>query len=105
MEKQITLMIEHIEAGREHIIFRWIDREEKCSSEKSPRFDLRDNITYREKYEIALKVISGTRKHRRTMDKHELRKMQGSLIINEGAAIGIPKELMHLKYDCFCKAT
>lgn len=38
MEKQITLMIEYIERGREYIIFRWIDREEKYSSEKSPRF-------------------------------------------------------------------
>jgi len=105
MEKQITLMIEHIEAGLEYIIFRWIDREEKYSSDKSPRFDLRDNITYRQKYEIALSVIAGTKKQKRTMDKHELRKLQQSLIYNEGFIIGLPKELMNLKFDCFCKAT
>ncbi len=105
LEKQITLMIEHIENGREEIIFRWIDREEKHSTEISPRFDLRDNLTYRDKYEIALKVISGTRKAKRTKDKHEVRKLQNQLILDEGIAIGIPKELMELKYDCFCKAS
>ena len=105
MEKQITLMIEHIENGRQEVIFRWINREEKHSSEKSPRFDLRENITYRQKYEMACKIIEGTVKAKRTMDKHDLRKLQETLIIQEGAAIGIPKELMHLKYDCFCKVS
>jgi 3'-phosphoadenosine 5'-phosphosulfate sulfotransferase (PAPS reductase)/FAD synthetase len=105
MEKQITLMIEHIENGREEIIFRWINREEKHSSEIAPRFDLRENITYRQKYEIALKIIAGTRKAKRTKDKHEVRKMQNKLILDEGVAIGIPKELMELSFDCFCKAS
>lgn len=105
MEKQITIMIEYIEDKREAVIFRWIDREERHSTEKSPRFDLRDNITYRDKYEIALKIISGTRKHKKTMDKHELRKLQATLIIDEGVAIGIPKELMKLQFDCYCKAS
>lgn len=105
IEKQITLMIEHIESGRDYVIFRWIDREERHSSEKSPRFDLRDNITYRQKYEIALKVIAGTVKKKRTLDKHHLRKIQQSLIYNEGVVLGLPKELMNLKFDCFCKAS
>jgi 3'-phosphoadenosine 5'-phosphosulfate sulfotransferase (PAPS reductase)/FAD synthetase len=105
MEKQITLMIEHIENGREEIIFRWINREEKYSTEISPRFDLRDNLTYRDKYEIALKVIAGTKKHKKTKDKHEVRKLQTQLILDEGLSKGIPKELMNLKFDCFCKAS
>jgi hypothetical protein len=105
MEKQITLMIEHIENSREEIIFRWIEREEKYSTETSPRFDLRDNLTYRDKYEIALKVIAGTNKHKRTKDKYEVRKLQTQLILDEGLQNGIPKELMNLKFDCFCKAS
>lgn len=105
LEKQITMIIDLIEANRLHVIFRWIKREEKYSSEKSPRFDLRYNLTVRQKYQMALEVIAGKKKMKRVRDKHELRKEQGTLILDIGIKHGIPKEMMQLGFDCFCKAS
>lgn len=105
LDKQITIMIELIETNRQFIIFRWIKREEKFASEKAPRFDLRHNLTYRQKYALALEVIRGKRKMKKIKDKHEMRKQQSSLILDIGIAHGIPKEMMQLGFDCFCKAS
>lgn len=105
LEKQITMMIELIENNRKNIIFRWIKREEKYSSEKAPRFDLRHNLTVRQKYQMALEVIKGKKKMKRIRDKHELRKEQGSLILDVGIKHGIPNEMMKIGFDCFCKAS
>lgn len=105
LEKQITMMIDLIESKRQYVIFRWIKREEKYSSEKSPRFDLRHNLTVREKYTMALEVISGKNKIKKVRDKHEIRKEQGRLILDVGINHGIPKEMMKLGFDCFCKAS
>lgn len=105
LEKQITIIIEMIEQGRENVLFRWIKREEKHSSDKAPRFDLRHNLTYRQKYAIAKEVMDGNRKIKIVKDKQELREQQSSLILDVGISHGIPKEMMQLGFDCFCKAS
>jgi len=104
LEKQITIMIEMIENNKVEIIKRWIAREEKYSTEKAPRFDLRDNLTYNQKYKMALAVIAGKKKFKKIKDKHELRAMQNDLILEIGLNHGISDEMMKLRFDCYCKA-
>lgn len=105
LEKQLTIMIELIESKRTDIIHRWIKREEKYSSVKAPRFDLRSNLTYLQKYKLALEVVEGKRKIKKVKDKHDLRKQQTSLIEKVSINHGISTEMLRLGFDCFCKAS
>lgn len=67
----------------------WIEMEEKYASDKIPRFDLRNHITYEQVVEKSKLPF------RQVLDKHELEKQQGSLFDVE----------MDYETDCFCKAT
>ena len=68
----------------------WLDMEEKYSSEKVPRFDLRTNFSIEQLIQLSkqpFKVIK---------DKHDINKQQVSLFDNLD---------MDIETDCFCKAT
>ena len=67
----------------------WLDMEEKYSSEKVPRFDLRTNFSIEQLIQLSkqpFKVIK---------DKHDINKQQVSLFDNLD---------MDIETDCFCKA-
>ena len=68
----------------------WLDMEEKYSSEKVPRFDLRTNFSIEQLIQLSkqpFKVIK---------DKHDINKQQVSLFDDLD---------MDIETDCFCKAT
>jgi len=67
----------------------WLDMETKHSNHKTPRFDLRNNLS------IEQLIDRATKPFRTALDKHELRKNQLS-IINDGVS--------DISFDCFCKA-
>jgi len=105
IQKLITLMVEDILNGDLEDINWWIYIEEKyADEEKSPRFNLRENITVRQMYEMALEIVAGMKDFVLAKDKQEVREIIGQNIINLGEIKGITKEMMQIETDCFCKA-
>ena len=68
----------------------WLDMEEKYSSEKVPRFDLRTNFSIEQLIELSKQPFKEVK------DKHDINKQQVSLFDNLD---------MDIETDCFCKAT
>ena len=67
----------------------WLDMEAKHSNDKTPRFDLRNNLSIEQLIDKAKKPF------RVAKDKHELRINQLSIIDDN---------INDLSFDCFCKA-
>jgi len=104
IQKLVSLMVEDILSADLEDINWWIYIEEKYSSEKSPRFNLREHVTVRQLYEMALEITSGIRNFIHIEDKHEKRKWLDDRIIQVGTEHGITKEMMQHSTDCFCKS-
>ena len=68
----------------------WLDMEEKYSSEKVPRFDLRTNFSIEQLIQLSKQPFKEIK------DKHDINKQQISLFDNLD---------MDFETDCFCKAT
>jgi len=84
LKKRLTIIKERPEVAE-----WWLDMETKHSNHKTPRFDLRNNLS------IEQLIDRATKPFRTALDKHELRKNQLS-IINDGVS--------DISFDCFCKA-
>ena len=80
--KKLTLIKEN-----KNIANWWLEMENKYSSNKYPRFDLRTNLTIQQLIEKAKKPF------RTVYDKHELNKTQSNIFDN----------IMDIESDCFCK--
>jgi hypothetical protein len=83
LRKRMTLIKENPKS-----VEWWIKMENKYGTEKLPRFDLRNHITFEEIVEKAKLPF------RTVQDKHELEKTQGNLFDTK----------MDYETDCFCKA-
>ena len=68
----------------------WLDMEEKYSSEKVPRFDLRTNFSIEQLIQLSKQPFKEVK------DKHDINKQQVSLFDDLD---------MDIETDCFCKAT
>jgi len=104
IQKLVTLMVEDILNNDLEDINWWIYIEEKYSSELSPRFNLREHLTVRDMYEMALEIVAGMKDFILAQDKQEVREIVGDKIIKLGEVKGITKEMMQIETDCFCKA-
>lgn len=104
IQKIISLIVEDILSGELEDINWWIYIEEKYSTEDYPRFNMREHLTMRQLYEMALEVTNGARNFQHVEDKHERRRLLDEKILVVGSQNGITKELMQLSTDCFCKA-
>jgi len=80
--KKLTLIKEN-----ENIANWWLEMENKYSSNKIPRFDLRTNFSIQQLIEKAKQPF------RTVYDKHELNKTQSNIFDN----------IMDIESDCFCK--
>ena len=105
IQKLVSLMVEDILSNELEDINWWIYIEEKYSSEKSPRFNLREHVTVRDMYKMALEITSGVRNFVHIQDKQEKRKWLDEKIISVGEKNGISKEIMKHSTDCFCKSS
>tara|TARA_Y100000361_G_C11158014_1_gene345474 strand:- start:1234 stop:2106 length:873 start_codon:yes stop_codon:yes gene_type:complete len=84
MRKRLTMIKENPKDAE-----WWIEMENKYSNDIKPRFDLRQNKTYKEQLEMSKLPFKSVE------DQHELRKKQVNLFDND----------MDFETDCFCKAT
>lgn len=82
--KKLTLIKEN-----KNIANWWLDMENKYSSNKIPRFDLRTNFSIQQLIEKAKQPF------RTVYDKHELNKTQSNIFDN----------IMDIESDCFCKVS
>jgi hypothetical protein len=83
LRKRLTLIKEN-----PNIAKWWLDTENKYSTEKYPRFDLRTNKSVEEIIELSKQPF------RTVEDVYELSKKQGNLF----------EEELDIETDCFCKA-
>lgn len=82
--KKLTLIKEN-----KNIANWWLEMENKYSSNKYPRFDLRTNFTIQQLIEKAKQPF------RTVYDNHELNKTQSNIFDN----------IMDIESDCFCKVS
>lgn len=85
LRKRLTLIKENPSIAK-----WWLDMEDKYSSEKVPRFDLRTNFSIEQLIELSKQPFKVVK------DKHDINKQQISLFDNLD---------MDIETDCFCKAT
>ena len=90
LRKRLTILKEDVKVGE-----WWEEMEEKYSTEKYPRFDLRNNLTMKQIIELSELPFDLVK------DKHETGKQQTSLF---GELIDIELD-MDSETDCFCKAS
>tara|TARA_R100001163_G_scaffold28644_1_gene22946 strand:- start:474 stop:1325 length:852 start_codon:yes stop_codon:yes gene_type:complete len=85
LRKRLTLIKENPSIAK-----WWLDMENKYSSEKLPRFDLRNNFSIEQLIELSKQPFKVVK------DKHDINKQQASLFNDLD---------MDIETDCFCKAT
>tara|TARA_R100000734_G_C3311786_1_gene102701 strand:- start:741 stop:1592 length:852 start_codon:yes stop_codon:yes gene_type:complete len=85
LRKRLTLIKENPSIAK-----WWLDMENKYSSEKLPRFDLRNNFSIEQLIELSKQPFKVVK------DKHDINKQQASLFNDLN---------MDIETDCFCKAT
>ena len=85
LRKRLTLIKENPSIAK-----WWLDMENKYSSEKLPRFDLRNNFSIEQLIELSKQPFKVVK------DKHDINKQQASLFNDLD---------IDIETDCFCKAT